>query len=85
MQSVKILLEQTGACMEDIAKVTTYVTEREALASVSPVLGRHLRGVDPTSTTVVMEALADPELDVAIDVFAAIHATSDPGPIGPNE
>ena len=53
MQSVKILLEQTGACMEDIAKVTTYVTDREALASVSPVLGRHLRGVDPTSTTVV--------------------------------
>jgi len=85
MQSVKILLEQTGACMEDIAKVTTYVTEREALASVSPVLGRHLRGVDPTSTTVVMEALADPELDVVIDVFAAIPATSDPGSIGPNE
>jgi hypothetical protein len=41
--------------------------------------------VDPTSTTVVMEALADPELDVAIDVFAAIPATIDPGSIGPNE
>ena len=72
LQNVKILLEEAGAGMEDICKVTTYVTKQSDRASIYPVIGRHLRGVNPSSTGIVMEALAHPDLDFEIDVFAAI-------------
>ena len=72
MKNVKILIEESGASMEDICKVTTYVTDIADRESIYPVLARHLRGVNPTSTGIVLEALASPELDFEIDVFAAI-------------
>ena len=72
MKNVRVLLEETGARMEDICKVTTYVTDRRDRALIYPVLGRHMRGVNPTSTGIVLKALANPELDFEIDVFAAI-------------
>ena len=72
MDNVRVLLEEAGARMEDICKVTPYVTERSYRAQVYPVLGRHLRGVNPTSTGLVVKALANPELDFEIDVFAAV-------------
>ena len=72
MKNVRTLLEESGARMEDICKVTTYVTDIAHRDAIYPVLARHLRGVNPTSTGIVLEALANPELDFEIDVFAAI-------------
>ncbi|MDP6063297.1 MAG: RidA family protein [SAR202 cluster bacterium] len=72
MKNVKTLLEESGSRMEDICKVTVYVTDMVGRAVIYPVLGRHLRGVNPVSTGIVLEALANPELDFEIDVFAAI-------------
>ena len=72
MENVRVLLEEAGARMEDICKVTTYVTERSDRAQVYPVIARHLRGVNPTSTGLVIKAMANPELAFEIDVFAAV-------------
>jgi enamine deaminase RidA (YjgF/YER057c/UK114 family) len=72
MKNVRTLLEEAGSRMEDICKVTTYVTDVADREPIYPVLARHLRGVNPTSTGIVLEALANPELDFEIDVFAAI-------------
>ena len=73
MSNVRLLLlEEAGARMEDICKVTTYVKEHSTRALVYPVIGRHLRGVHQTSTGIVAKALANPELDFEIDVFAAV-------------
>ena len=72
MTNVRVLLEEAGARMEDICKVTTYVKEHSTRALVYPVIGRHLRGVHQTSTGIVAKALANPELDFEIDVFAAV-------------
>jgi enamine deaminase RidA (YjgF/YER057c/UK114 family) len=72
MMNVRTLLEESGSRMEDICKVTVYVTDMADRAAIYPVLGRHLRGVNPVSTGIVLEALANPELDFEIDVFAAI-------------
>ncbi|MDA0748644.1 MAG: RidA family protein [bacterium] len=72
MQNVKTLLEQAGARMEDICKLTTYVTRREHRASIYSVLGKHLQGVNPVTTGLVVNTLAKPELDFEIDVFAVI-------------
>ena len=78
MSNVRVLLEEAGARMEDICKVTTYVKEHSARALVYPVMGRHLRGVHQTSTGIVAKALANPELDFEIDVFAAASSPISP-------
>lgn len=72
MRCVKTLLEEAGARMEDICKVTTYVTKHEHRAEVYPVLSRHLKDVRPVSTGLIIPALAAPEIDFEIDVFAVV-------------
>ena len=75
MQNVKVLLEEVGLGMEDICKITPYVTEQAYRSEVYPVIAHHLRGVNPVSTGIVAKALASPELDFEIDVFAAVPAS----------
>ena len=72
MKRVRTLLEEVGARMEDICKVTTYVRDAEFRRSVYPVLAKHLRGVQPVSTGVVVEAFGHPDVDFEIDVFAVV-------------
>ena len=72
MKAVRTRLEQAGARMEDICKVTTYVTDISHRWEVYPVLAEHLRGVNPVSTGLVISGLARPELDFEIDVFAVV-------------
>jgi enamine deaminase RidA (YjgF/YER057c/UK114 family) len=72
MQIVRILIEEAGAQMEDICKITTYVTEAEHRDLVYPVIAKHLQGVNPCSTGVVVKALGKPYADFEIDVFAVI-------------
>ena len=72
MRNVKDLLEEAGAKVSDICKVTTYVKDCSARALVYTKIARHLRGVGPTSTGLIVEELSSPELDFEIDVFAVI-------------
>jgi enamine deaminase RidA (YjgF/YER057c/UK114 family) len=72
MRCVKVLLEEAGARMQNICKVTTYVTKHSYRKDVYPVLARHLKGVNPVSTGLVVTGLARPELDFEIDVFAVV-------------
>jgi enamine deaminase RidA (YjgF/YER057c/UK114 family) len=72
MQCVNTLLKETGSRIADICKITTYVTEREYRHLVYPVIARHLRGVYPASTGLVVKALAEPYVDFEIDVFPVI-------------
>ena len=72
MKNVKIILEAAGARMEDICKITTYVTDAAYRDLVYPVLARHMPDVHPCSTGVVISALGKPYADFEIDVFAVI-------------
>jgi len=74
MQNVKTILEAAGARMEDICKITTYVTDVAYRDLVYPVIARHLQDVYPCSTGVVVKALGKPYADFEIDVFAVIPA-----------
>ena len=72
MLCVKAFLEELGARMEDICKVTTYVTDPSYRDLVYPVLSNHLGDVSPCSTGIVVKALALPHIDFEIDVYAVI-------------
>src|SRR5262249_17786058 len=43
MKNVKALLEEAGAKMENICKITTYITDRAYREPVYAVVGRHLK------------------------------------------
>ena len=72
MGCVRELLDAAGAKMEDICKITTYVTEHSYRELVYPVIARHLKGVHVVSTGLVVKELARPEIDFEIDAFAVV-------------
>ena len=70
MANVKMLLEEAGSKLEEICKVTVYLTDVRYREAVYRVMGRWLKGVHAVSTGVVVSALARPEWLVEIDVIA---------------
>ncbi len=58
--------------LEDVCKVTIYLTDPRYREPVYRTVGRWLKGVFPVSTGLVVTALARPEWLVEIDVIAVI-------------
>lgn len=74
MKCAKILLEEAGARLEDIVKITIYITDRAYREPVYRVVGQWLKGVFPVSTGIIVSGLARPEYLMEIDVIAEIPA-----------
>jgi enamine deaminase RidA (YjgF/YER057c/UK114 family) len=72
MANVAELLEEAGARLEDVCKITIYLTDPRYREPVYRTIGRWLKGVFPVSTGLVVSALARPEGLVEIDVVAVI-------------
>lgn len=72
MKCAKILLEEAGATLQDICKITIYITERAYREPVYQVVGRWLKGVYPVSTGLIVKGLAKPEYLMEIDIDAVI-------------
>ena len=72
MKCVRTLLEEVGAKLEHICKITVYLIDPRYREDVYRVIGEHLRGVYPVSTGLVVQALARPEMLMEIDVDAVI-------------
>lgn len=72
MSNVAKLLEEAGARLEDVCKITIYLTDPRFREPVYRTVGRWLRGVYPVSTGLVVSALARPEWLVEIDIIAVI-------------
>lgn len=74
MKCAKILLEEAGARLEDVVKVTIYITDRAYREPVYRVVGKWLKGVYPVSTGLIVQGLARPEYLMEIDVIAEVPA-----------
>jgi enamine deaminase RidA (YjgF/YER057c/UK114 family) len=72
MDNIAMLLDEAGARREDIVKLVVYLTDARYREPVYRVMGRHLKGVFPVSTGIVVTALARPEWVVEIDATAVI-------------
>jgi enamine deaminase RidA (YjgF/YER057c/UK114 family) len=72
MDNITMLLDEAGARLEDIVKLVVYLTDVRYREPVYRVMGRHLKGVFPVSTGIVVTALARPEWVVEIDATAVI-------------
>ncbi len=83
MRCAKVLLEEAGARLQDVVKITIYITDRAHREPVYRVIGRWLKGVYPVSTGLIVKGLARPEYLMEIDVIAEIPTGADPAPGGP--
>lgn len=72
MKCVKILLEEAGVRLQDIVKITIYITDRAYREPVYRVVGQWLKGVYPVSTGLIVQGLARPEYLMEIDVIAEV-------------
>jgi len=75
MNNVQQLLAEAGSCLEDIVKITLYITDRAYREPVYRAVGRWLKGVYPVSTGVIVQGLARPEWLMEIDVIAVVPET----------
>ena len=72
MKNIEKLLEEAGAKLEHICKITIYLTDPRFREAVYRIIGSHLKGVYPVSTGIVVAGLARPEWLVEVDVIAVI-------------
>jgi reactive intermediate/imine deaminase len=70
LENVKTVLEASGASMEDVVKVTVYVTDISRLAETHEVRSQFFPDPPPASTGVEISALAFPDLLVEIEAVA---------------
>ena len=72
MANIKMLLEEAGARLEHICKITIYIIDPRYREPVYRTVGKWLKGVYPVSTGIVVSALARPEWLVEVDATAVI-------------
>ena len=73
MKNIKVLLEEAGATLNDICKLSIYILHRGHRESVYNVVGRHLKGVYPCGTGLIVDGFANPQILVEIDADAVIQ------------
>ena len=72
MANIATLLGEAGSRLEDVCRITVYLTDIRHREAVYRVIGRHLKGVFPVSTGLVVSALARPEWLVEVEATAVI-------------
>jgi enamine deaminase RidA (YjgF/YER057c/UK114 family) len=72
MENIALLLGEAGARLEHVCKITIYITDPRYREAVYRAVGKHLKGVFPVSTGLVVQALARPEWLVEVDATAVI-------------
>lgn len=73
MRNIKQLLEEAGSSLEDICRITVYITDRGYREPVYRTIGKWLKGVFPVSTGLIVQGLAKPEWVMEIDAIAVIQ------------
>jgi len=68
LNNLKILLAEAGAALDDICKINVYISDRAYRIPVYRTIGRHLRGIHPVSTGVIVNGFARPEILFTLDV-----------------
>ncbi|WP_438465323.1 RidA family protein [Marinomonas sp. PE14-40] len=72
MKNVNQLLEESGSHISHVVKTTTYITDPRFREAVYQETGKWFKGVYPISTGLVVQALAQAQWLMEIDVIAVI-------------
>ncbi len=72
LENIKAALEAAGARLEDLVRTNTYVTDIDEYFKHVEIRMQYYSHAMPTSTTVEVRRLSQPELMVEIDAIAAV-------------
>ncbi len=72
LENIKAALEAAGARLEDLVRTNTYVTDIDEYFKHVDIRMEYYSHAMPTSTTVEVRRLSQPELMVEIDAIAAV-------------
>jgi enamine deaminase RidA (YjgF/YER057c/UK114 family) len=67
LSNLATLLNEAGSGMDEVCKITVYISDRAYRGAVYPVIGRHFRGIHPVSTGIIVPGFARPEILFEID------------------
>ena len=70
IRNIQRVLAEAGAGLEDVVRVTVFITSADYFPSVVKVRGQYFRDPLPASSFAVVSALSRPELLVAMDAIA---------------
>ncbi len=73
-ESIKVILEESGATLDDVVQMLTHVRHADDIPKISAVRREYLGDPLPTSTTVEVSRLFDPDQLLEITVTAVIPA-----------
>ena len=73
-ETIKTGLEAAGATLADIVKTNTFVTDYEEFSKHGDMRRRYFGPATPTSTTVQISRLADPDAMIEIEAVAVIDS-----------
>lgn len=71
-KNLDLCLKAAGATWADVVKTNTFVTDYQAFSQCRDVRMRYLGVATPTSTTIQISGLAQPEAMVEIEMVAAV-------------
>ena len=72
-RNIKTIVEHFGGSMDDVVKITQYITDLAYRPLVARPRDRHLGTPGPSSTLVVITGLAIPECLVEIEAVAVLE------------
>lgn len=72
LENLKAALEAAGASLADLVRTNTYVTDIDEYFKHTDVRMEYYGHAMPTSTTVEVRRLSQPELMVEVDAIAAV-------------
>jgi enamine deaminase RidA (YjgF/YER057c/UK114 family) len=72
MKNLKILLGEAGGDLSSVCKITTYLLDRAHREPVYNIVSRHIQGVRPCGTGLIISGLAIADMLVEFDVDAVI-------------
>jgi 2-iminobutanoate/2-iminopropanoate deaminase len=73
LENVRAALEAAGASLSDLVRTNTYVTDIDEYFRHTDVRMEYYSHAMPTSTTVEVRRLAQPELMIEVDAIAAVE------------
>ena len=73
LEHVKTVVEEAGGSMEDIVKVTVFITDMGLYDDIHEVRRRYFEEPFPASSMVEVSALIDPRLLVEIEAIAVLR------------
>ena len=73
MKNIAVLLEEAGASVNDICKIHTFILHRAHREAIYRAIGRHLKGVYPCGTGIIVDGFARPGILVEVDVVAVVQ------------